>query len=508
MSSDHNAAPGLGAGHVRARARGANGAGASGSPAAPPSGSHPTRAEASIRPTSDRDASPSTITTGAIRRVLLLLALPVLTEQMLNAFVSIFDTFLAGRISASATNAIGLAAYVTWLASMLFALVGTGTTALVARMSGAGDRRQASHIANQSVFLAVIIGLGTAALLFVLAPWFATMQAMTGETRVIAIQYLRFSAVGEAVTSLTLVGGAALRGAGDMRTPMLIQGLINVVNVIASPCFVYGIGPFPALGVVGIVSGTIVAQVLGAILMTAILFRGRAGIRLKPADMKPTASSVWRILRIGGPAAADGAIMWSGHFLFLMVIARLASGAVGEAFYAAHIVAVRVEAFTYLPAVAWGTAAATMIGQALGAGDRARAVRSGHEAVLQCGLLSSTVAAFFYLGAETIFAVMHVDPLVHNAGVAPFRVLALLQPILGLSIVYIHAMRGAGDTRFPLLITIIGIIVVRLPIGFTFGILLSGGLMGAWMGMCADMTWRGTAAWLRYRSAKWADTAV
>ncbi len=448
------------------------------------------------------------ITTANTRRMLLTLALPVLTEQMLNAFVGMFDTFLAGRISAGATNAIGLAAYVAWLATMLFAMVGTGTTALVARFVGARNPSEANHIANQSMSLAAINGVATAILIYALAPTFASLQAMTGETADITITYLRLAAIGLPMMSLTLVGSAALRGAGDMRTPMLIQAIINVVNVIASPCLVYGVGPLPKLGVTGIVTGTVLAQTLGAMLMVGVLARGRAGLKLRRAELKPALARIWRIMRIGIPAGADGAIMWTGHFIFLMVIARLAAGEIGEAFYAAHIVAMRIEALTYLPAVAWGTAAATMIGQALGAGDPQRAIRAGHEAVLQCWLLTTAVAVLFYFNAEAIYHVMHTDPLVREAGVLPFRVLALFQPILGMSIVYVHCMRGAGDTRFPLLITIVGVLLVRLPIGYFFGIVLGGGLMGAWMGMCSDMIWRATSSWLRYRGGKWVKTCV
>jgi len=391
---------------------------------------------------------------------------------------------------------------------MLFAMVGTGTTALVARLMGAGDHREANHLANQSISLAAINGIATGVLLYALAPVFAGLQAMTGEAAAITVEYLRLSAVGSAMWSMTLIGGAALRGAGDMRTPMVIQAAINILNVIASPCLVYGVGPLPELGITGIVCGTVLAQTLGAVFMLTVLARGRAGLRLRYALLKPSPARAWRVLRIGVPAGADGSIMWTGHFIFLMVIARLAAGQIGEAFYAAHIVAIRMEALTYLPATAWGTAAATMIGQALGAGNMKRAIRSGHEAVLQCGLLTVAVAAGFHLAAHHIYALMHTDPLVREAGTEPFRILALLQPLLGMSIIYIHSMRGAGDTRFPLVITLVGIILIRLPIGFVFGIVLSGGLMGAWLGMCADMIWRAASAWLRYCGGKWAATRV
>lgn len=443
------------------------------------------------------------VTRGSVRRAVFILAVPVLGEQMLNTFVGLFDTWLAGRISPTATSAVGVAAYVSWLASMIMMLIGTGTTALVSRHAGAGDWEEANRDANQSMTLAAILGLFTLLLLYPLSPWIAHYLRMTGESFDITVSYLRVEAIGHMFMSLTLVGSAALRGLGNMRTPLFIFAVVNTVNVIASCLFVYGMD----MGVNGIVAGTLTARVLGAILMIALLIRGRSGLTLNRRQLRVSWKRTRRILRIGVPAAADGAIMWTGHFAFLAVVSSLASGALGQACLAAHIIAVRVEALTYLPAVAWGTATATIVGQALGAGDPARAKRAGHEAVLQCGLLSVVIAACFYFGATWIYEQMSLDPLVRQTGAPPFRVLALLQPCMVISIIYVSALRGAGDTRWPLLITIVGILI-RLPVGYFFGVVRGGGLMGAWFGMFGDMLWRAFGAGVRYTRGRWLETKI
>lgn len=433
--------------------------------------------------------------------------MPVLAEQMLNTAVGTFDTFLAGRISAAATSAIGLAAYVGWLVSMIIMLVGTGTTALVARHTGAGDHGQANRFANQSLALGGLLGLTVMAAMYLAAPWFATYCNMSGETYDVTVRYLRTSAFAYAFMGVTLVGCAALRGVGNMRMPMFIFAIINTINIIASCTLVYGLGPFPSFGVQGIVAGTVIAQTLGGFLTVIVLWRGRAGLKLHRSELAIAWNLARRILRIGLPAAADGAFMWSGHFVFLAIISRLAEGPLGEAYFAAHIVAIRVEALTYLPAVAWATATATMIGQALGTNDATRARRTGDEGVLQCGLLSVMVALLFYLGADAIYELMSTDALVRQAGTEPFRILALLQPLLVIAIVYIGGLRGAGDTRFPLLITLVGI-VIRISVGFVCGLLLQLGLLGAWTGMFSDMGWRAFAARRRFAGGRWIHTKV
>lgn len=440
---------------------------------------------------------------GPLRSTLFFLALPVLAEQMLNTFIALFDTWLAGRISATATGAVGLAAYVGWLASMIVMMVGTGTTALVARYVGSGCHARANRYTNQSMTLAAFVGVALFLLLYSIAPALATYSHMTGPAHAIAVHYLRVDAVGHIFMSLTLVGCAALRGAGNMRTPMALFALINTLNVIASCMFVYGFD----MGVRGIVAGTVTARIVGAFALVAVLIRGRTGLILRRRELRVVRRHAARILRIGLPAAADGTIMWSGHFVFLGIVTSVLPGMLGEATFAAHIIAIRVEALTYLPAVAWASAAATMIGQSLGAGNPARAKQVGHEAVLQCGLLSLVMSVLFFFGASWIYEQMTLDPLVRAAGAGPFRVLALFQPLLVVSIIYVWGMRGAGDTRFPMLITLAGV-PIRLVLGYYFGIVEGLGLLGAWTGMFADMIWRALASSIRYFNGKWLTTKV
>ena len=450
----------------------------------------------------------SSVITGPIRRTLFFLAMPVLAEQVLNTMVGLVDVYLAGRISASATAAVGLSAYVSWFVSLIVMLIATGTTAVVARLEGAGDHAEANHFANQSLTLAAILGMIVCPLMYMLAPWFTAYCRLTGDAETIAVTYLRTEAFGHVAFSMTLVGCAAFRGVGNMRTPMVIFAAINVVNVVTSCGLVYGWGPLPEVGVNGIVGGTVIARYLGAILTVILLVGGKYGLRLHARELSLSLDRAARVLRIGIPAAADGAVMWMGQFVFIAIISRLAPPPMGEAYFAAHIIAVRTEALTYLPAVAWAAATATMIGQALGAGDSRRAIRVGHEGVMQCGLLSLGIAVFFFFGASLIYQQMSTDEAVRAAGTDPFRVLALLQPCMVVSIVYIGGLRGAGDTRYPLLITLVGAILIRVPLGYYFGVVCRGGLFGAWIGMFGDMIWRAVGATIRYHQAQWIKTRL
>lgn len=467
------------------------------------------------------DAAPRSLTAGRLRPTVFYLALPVLAEQLLSYLVGLVDTYLSGQlgdIATVATSAVGLAGYVSWLATLMFGLVGIGTTAIVARAWGGGKRAQANRVANQSLMLAAGLGVVFLCLMLPAAPLFASLLEMDGIAGEITTRYLRIDAFGLVFTSVTFAGAAALRGTGDMRTPMLVLGLVNVLNIVCSLAFVYGLGPWPIvgldrvlltpLGVDGIVLGTVIARTAGGLMMLYAISKGAGGLQLRPRQLRPKLRVAQRILSIGVPAAADGMVMWVGHFLFLMVISRLAEGNAGEAIFAAHVIGIRVEAITYLPAVAWGSAAATLVGQSLGADlpDRAKSV--GHEAVRQCLVVGIAMTAVLFFGARLIFAAMHSDPAVGTVGVPALQLLACFQVPVVVSIVYVFALRGAGDTRWPLLMTCIGVIGVRVPVSYIGGIVLEGGLIGAWIGMCGDLLLRAVLAWFRFASGRWAQIRV
>jgi putative MATE family efflux protein len=235
--------------------------------------------------------------------------------------------------------------------------------------------------------------------------------------------------------------------------------------------------------------------------MLAWLASGKGRLSLLLPELKLTGHAARRILRIGLPAAIDGAIMWAGHFLFLRIIHSL-----GDVSLATHMVGIRVEAITYLPAVAWGAAAATMVGQSLGNRDPDRARRAGHEAVLQCSLLGVVITTAFFFGADRIFSEMNNAPELRELGAPALRLLALFQIPLIVSIVYSSSLRGAGDTRYPLLVTVLSTFGLRLPLAW----ILSShwGLYGAWLGMCTDMFVRSVMAAGRFVRGKWMRTEV
>ena len=467
----------------------------------------------------DDTVARNSLLSAPLRSTMLRLAWPVFVEQFLSFFVGFTDTFLAGFISKEATTAVGLAAYVGWLASNIFLLVSTGTAAVVARHWGAGEFESASRAANRAVAIAAVVGVGVYALIWFAAPAYAALMQLHGATAEMVVRFLRIDGAGYLFSCVTVAGAAALRGSGQMRVPMMILGFVNVLNVVVTTVL-SGVGPaewlsisdrlgFATLGLDGIAYGTFVARVIGGLLMLGVLASGRFGLQLVSNEISLRGEPARRILRVGLPAGLDGLFRWSGQLVFLMIVARLSNDeSERTAIMAAHLIGMQVEAISFLPACAWGMAAATLVGQSLGAQLPERARAGAHEAAWQCGLLALALTALFFFAAQPLYELMHKDAQVHAMGVTPFRFNALFQVPLVTAIVYTFALQGAGETRQPMLISLLGVFGVRLTLAYVCGIVLHGGLLGAWIGMCLDNTTRAVLVTLAFRRGRWMSKTI
>lgn len=466
--------------------------------------------------TSRKDGSLQThqILHSNLNQRIFLLAFPTLLQQLLTFCVALFDTWLSGRIDAAATSAIGMAAYVGWLAGLFVSTVSIGTTALVARHLGAGEPQQANRVMHVALIVGQMASAGMSLFLYAIAPAFVAAFNLEEATAVVGLNYLRMDAIGHILAGTTFVGAAALRGSGDMARPMLVLGAINILNMILSLCFVYGIGPdsplftetewLQAMGVYGIAAGTVGARITGGMMMGCVLLYGSGALQLRLTMLRVDRTIIRQLIRLGGFAAADNMINWLGQFIFLIIVRNVTGMPfTADVIFAAHMVGLQVEAITYLPAIAWGQSAATVIGQSLGAGKLRRALRAGIGATAQCCVLGVIVTVVFFWGADWIYRVMHRDPQVGMAGSAPFRMMALFQIPLMISLVLKFALHGAGETRWPMIATVTGTIGLRLPLAWFLGIHMQLGLLGAWAGMFIDITYRGILMGWRYLGLAW-----
>lgn len=454
----------------------------------------------------DRLEAPVADAAPAAWRSVLRLAWPVAVQNSLIAVVSLYDRWLVSWLpgGAAASAAQTTATYLAWFLLSYTMLVTVGSATLVAYLVGAGDRRTARQVLHQSLGLAFFLGmLGSAVGLIVLEPVLRLLR-LDGEAVVYAAAYLRPLLLSLSLQMVCHAGIACLSGAGDTRTGLVVLGGVAVVNVPLAPAFCFGFGPIPALGFPGIATGTAVSQALGAVVVLAILWRGRAGLRLRLRYVRPRPALLGRLLRVSVPAALDNLSMQVGYLWFLGIVNGLGNDAA-----AAHGHALAWEGLSYMLGSAFGTAAVTVVGQNKGAGRPDLASRGGWTAFgLGAGVMCAVGVIYFALATPmlTVFCPQPEQQSVVEEGVPVLRLIAFGMPALASCMILAAALRGAGDTRVPVLFTLAGFFAVRIPLAY----LLTGplGLRGAWLAMLADLHVRGLFVLWRFASGRWRSVRV
>ncbi|HEV3162856.1 MAG TPA: MATE family efflux transporter [Isosphaeraceae bacterium] len=441
-----------------------------------------------------------------IARQVFWLAAPVVVEQFMLYLVFLSDTVLTGRfLSQEHLAAVTVATYLLWFLGSVIIVVSAGATALVARLIGANERADAARICQQSIGLALVVGTLTLAGGWVLAPIVVRILNLSGVSAQYATLFLRIILTITPLQACEVVGIACLRGAGDTRTGMWVMGLVNAINVAFSWALMRGFGPIAALGFPGIALGTALGEGTGGIVVLIVLARGRSGLSLSLAGMRPVARQVWRIVRISWPAAGESITNLSCQLWFLGLINRLGATAT-----AAHGVAIRGEAIAFLTVAAFAVAASTLTGQYLGARRPDLAARAAHTAWGAGVVVLALLGVVLYTQAEAMFALFlgSRQPQVAAEGVPVLRIVAFALPAFATINVLSGALRGAGDTRWPWVIVLFGYIAVRLPLTYLFTQMPSHGgfgwgLRGAWIAMFIDLTVRGFLLAARFLQGGW-----
>ncbi|MEM8782926.1 MAG: MATE family efflux transporter [Planctomycetota bacterium] len=474
------------------------------------------------------------------RQVAVLAVWPFL-QQVLAFLVNFVDTAIAGRLSVEATNAIAIAAYFGWFLFLMTSAVGTGGAALVARAVGAKHRGLANAGLGQSFVLAMVWAAFVGALVFIGADFIGALARLEGESRELCAQYLRIIAVAAPATAVLAIGTACLSAAGDTRTPFLAMLAFNVVNVAVSVYLavapwrleLFGIGvdvPGLGLGVPGIAWGTAVATVVGALLILIPLLRCDGPIRLRWLRMRPHLHTIRRIVKVALPSLGEGVGHWSGNFIALVAIGFLGQMLMNEAYPGAHIVAIRIEAICFLPAMALATAAGTLTGQYLGAGSAVMAKRAAVACWLTAVIPMTLLGLTFILAPEWWVRLVSTQPEHFELTPRLVQICGFVQFFFGSSIVLSGAMRGAGDTRRPMLLTVGLTWGVRLPLVLLVTVWLGGAFDGgaaklganepaaiAWLGsglaaiwcvLCGELVVRGVVFIAVFFRGGWARVQV
>jgi putative MATE family efflux protein len=438
-------------------------------------------------------------------RTVLSLAWPALVEELGIALLGIVDTILVGQlIGSDALAGVGLGVLLLSLPLAGSLAIAIGATAVVARDAGAGELSRLNQVLRDIVFLASAWGLMTSLAAALLAE--PALRVMGAESDVLPLgtTFMQAGAAALFFQSLTLGGNAAIRGIGDTRTPMLITVAINLINVVLAYVLISGFWIAPEMGVLGSGLAFSIANGFGAAIVLVLLLRGKGILRYRPEGRALASwTGMQRVLAVGGPAGVEQIQFQIAFILYARIISGL-----GTTAYAAHTVALRAEMLAIMPGFAFGVAAATLVGQALGAARPQAAERATRLSHYYALVLMAAMGLVLLALAPQVSRVFTSDSDVIDTGADLLRIFAFALPGLGTSAALAGGLRGAGDTRAVMTIYTGSAWLLRLPFAFLFAIALGLGAQGAWLGSVVDNSVRGIAMWARFRQGKWKEIEI
>lgn len=449
------------------------------------------------------------ITKGNIRRSVLLLALPVVARMFLQMLVGLIDLAMVGRVGPAAISAVGMSNQVFILSAAILNAFTVGTTALVARMVGARQADQAKVYARQSLLVTFSVGLIIGVILLVGAEYimkFMMIAAKDPDPDIIryGTTYLRIVAAAEPLTFIMVNCYAILQGAGNMKAPLYIMAFANIVNVVFDYLLIFGIGIFPEMGVAGAALATSGSKNIAAILGLIYLFSRHSPIRLRLREsFRPHKERIREIMNIGLPSAGEQLVRSSSTFIMSMLVAGM-----GPIAIAANQIIAKSMSMSFMPGIGFGHAATTLIGQNLGAKQPERAEQSGYTACKIASVFMLIVGVGFFFFSHEIAGFFTGDAAVRAAAGENLKIMAISQPFLAYVMVMAGALRGAGDTKFVMLVTLIGTWGSRVVVSWFLGIFLGLGLRGVWIAMVVDNLVRAVMMVARYRTGKWKTIKV
>ena len=444
------------------------------------------------------DASRSRSGSGRRRPGVWELAWPSMSAFALQAVVGFVDMLFVSQLGTAAVAGVGIGTQVHFVVFAVLAAVTTGTVALVARDTGSGDDEEASHALQVSLVLAAAIGLGFTAL----APLADHAIALFGTTQEVARgggAYLGILLQGSVPFAIGITLASAMRGAGDVRTPLLVGAIINVLNIVGDYALIFGHFGAPELGAPGSALASVIAFALGALLYAVLWWRNLLVIGRVPFLPSLTRERCQRILRIGVPTAAEHLAFNLGLFLFLRIIADFGTEAVS-----AYMIGVRILAFSFIPGLGFSTAAATLVGQYLGREDPSGAAAAGWRATRGAMLVMSLVGLVITGFAPAIAATFGaIDPVTMRLTVVFIYILGAAQPLMAMEFALGGSLRGAGDTRFPLLALSVGLFVFRLGGSALMLVLVPDSIVAVWCCLLGDYAVKAAMLAVRFRRGYW-----
>lgn len=442
-------------------------------------------------------------TQGSVVRSILLLAVPMVLEMVLESVFALTDVFFVGRLGANAVAAVGLTESMLALVYAVAMGLSVGVTAMIARRIGEGNAEGATEIAVQGILVGVAAAtvLGITGVL--LGPQLLTLLGATPAVVATGSGFTRVMLGGQVSVILLFIINAVFRGAGDAAIAMRVLWLSNALNIVLGPCLIFGLGPFPALGVTGAAVATTIGRSTGVLFAFSRLVRGDGRVSARLSQFRVKLALMGRLLTLSASGAFQMIIGTASWIALVRIISTFGSDAI-----AGYTIGVRLIVFALLPSFGMSNAAATMVGQALGAGDPARAERAVWRAALYNTVFLTSMGVIFLVAATPIISVFTADPVVRAYATDCLRTVAYGFVLYAAGMVLTQAFNGAGDTWTPTVLNFVVFWLFEIPVAYILAIPLQMGPHGVFLAIMMSFSALTVVSALVFRLGRWKHRKV
>jgi putative MATE family efflux protein len=449
-----------------------------------------------------RGAHGRDFTEGPVGRAIFILAVPMVLEQVMESIFAVVDVFVVAHLGADAVATVGLTeSFMTILYAMAIG-VSIGAGAMISRRVGEKDAEGAAHTAAQVLLFGLIVSivLGAIGALFA-SPLLALMGGSPGVQANVAFTRIMLGC-NASVVMLFLVN-AVLRSTGDAAIAMRVLWLANGINIILAPSLVLGLGPFPKLGIMGAAIGTTIGRGVGALWALSILARPGSRIQLQRRHFALDPQLIARVVKLSGSATFQVFIGMASWIGLTRILASFGSSAL-----AGYTIGIRIVVFALLPTFGLANAAATMVGQALGARKPERAEQAVWTAAKYAAVFLGLVGALFVIAAGPLVRIFTPEPEVARYGIAALRTIACGFVFYAYGMVVTQSFNGAGDTRTPTWLNLFVFWLFEIPLAWVLANSVGMGPQGAFLAMTISFSILAVASSALFRRGKWKTRMV
>ncbi len=441
----------------------------------------------------------SKITEGKILSSLITLALPIIFANILQTAYQLIDTFWLGRLGAEAVAAVSLSFPILFLVLSLGGGLTLAGTVLVSRHKGADNQRLVNYSSSQTIFVIFIISLFLAAFRYFAAPGLMKLVGAGPEILTDSVKYFQVTSLGFIFLFLFFVFQSLMRGIGNVLLPMYIVLFTVFLNLVLDPLFIFGFGSIPGYGVAGAAVASIITQGISALVGLLILFRGKRGIKINWADMKPDLPWTKKLFKLGIPASLDQSTRAAGMTVMVMLVTSFGSDVV-----AAYGIGSRVLSLVIVPALGLSIATTSLVGQNIGALKIKRAEKIGNLSGKIAFIGLTAIGVIMYIFAEdlTAFFVPN-DPKVIHDGAVFIKIMAPSFGLLGVQQVLNGLFNGVGFTTASLLISVLSLWIIRFPTAYILSNNTGLDFVGIWWSFPISNLVAAAVALIYYKMGYW-----